>query len=418
MNRREVLLGGAAAVAASVASLGNARFARAAGEVVIGAVYPMSGANAQVGVDGRHALETAVEIINGVYDLDLPGARTAGLSALGGAKIRLVMADHQADPQKGRSEAERLIVQDKVAGIVGTYHSSVAATVSVTCERYSVPFVAGDSSSPSLHRRGLKYFFRPAAHDEMFSEAIFDFLDAQRKKGLKVATVALFHEDTIFGTDSSNVQRKLAEERGYKVVADVKYRANSPSLTAEVQQLKSADADVVLPSSYTTDAILMVRTMAELGYRPRNMIAQAAGFAEKATYEAVGDKLDGVMSRASFALDLAPKRPAIAVVNDMFKARAGRDLNDNTARLVEAMLVMADGVNRAGAVEGTKVRDALAATKTPSAQTIMPWRGIEFGPDGQNLLSDPVLIQYLNGRFVTVFPEAFAAAPAKWPMNP
>jgi len=64
------------------------------------------------------------------------------------------------------------------------------------------------------------------------------------------------------------------------------------------------------------------------------------------------------------------------------------------------------------------VRDALAATKTPGAQTIMPWRGIEFGPDGQNLLSDPVLIQYLNGRFVTVFPEAFAAAPAKWPMNP
>ncbi|TGD99503.1 ABC transporter substrate-binding protein [Methylobacterium nonmethylotrophicum] len=413
MHRRDVLLGGAAALAA----LAQARPARAAEEVLIGAVYPMSGANAQVGVDGRHALETAIEIVNGVHDLDLPGARAAGLSGLGGARIRLVMADHQADPQKGRGEAERLITQSKVAGIVGTYHSSVAATVSVTCERYGVPFVAADSSSPSLHKRNLRYFFRPAAHDEMFSAAIFDLLDAERKKGARVESVALFYEDTIFGVDSSTVQRKLATERGYRIAADVKYRSNSPSLTAEVQQLKSADADVVLPSSYTTDAILLVKTMAELGYRPRAMIAQAAGFAEKATFESVGDKLDGLVSRASFALDLAAKRPSIGVVNEMYRARAGRDLNDNTARLVEAMLVLADAINRARSLDGAKIREALAATNTPAGQTIMPWRGIAFGADGQNTLCDPVLIQYRDGRFVTVFPDAFAAAALKWPMN-
>ncbi len=414
VNRREILVGGAAALAAGLTGLGPAR---AADEVLIGAVYPMSGSSAQVGVDGRHALETAIEIVNGVHDLDLPGARAAGLAGLGGAKIRLVMADHQADPQKGRSEAERLITQDKVVGVVGTYHSSVAATVSVTCERYGVPFVAADSSSPSLHRRNLKYFFRPAAHDEMFSVAIFDFLDAQKQAGQKIETVALFYEDTIFGTDSSNVQRKLAKERGYKVVADVKYRASSPSLTAEVQQLKSADADVLLPSSYTTDAILLVKTTAELGYKPRNIIAQAAGFAEKATFDSVGDKLNGLISRASFALDLAAKRPAIAVVNDMYKARAGRDLNDNTSRLVEAMLVMADAIDRAKSTDGAKIRDALMATDTPAAQTIMPWRGIKFGPDGQNTLCDPVLIQYQDGKFVTVFPKEFAASRLLWPMN-
>ena len=41
------------------------------------------------------------------------------------------------------------------------------------------------------------------------------------------------------------------------MAADIKYRANSPSLTAEVQQLKAADADVLMPSSYTTDSILL-----------------------------------------------------------------------------------------------------------------------------------------------------------------
>ncbi len=68
---------------------------------------------------------------------------------------------------------------------------------------------------------------------------MFDFFDALKKKGTKIETLSLFHEDTIFGTDSANAQLKLAGERGYKIVTDIKYRANSPSLSAEVQQLKS-----------------------------------------------------------------------------------------------------------------------------------------------------------------------------------
>src|SRR5262249_15632964 len=151
--------------------------------------------------------------------------------------------------------------QDKVAAVVGAYHSAVSATVSQTCERYGVPFVCADSSSPSLHRRGLKFFFRASPHDEMFSTAMFDFLDGLRKKGKKIGTVTLFHEDTIFGTDSAAVQVKLAAERNYKVAVDIKYRANSPTLTAEVQQLKAANADVLMPSSYTTDGILLIKTM-------------------------------------------------------------------------------------------------------------------------------------------------------------
>ena len=85
------------------------------------------------------------------------------MPGLGGAKVRLVFADHQADPQKGRAEAERLITQEKVCAIIGTYQSSVAVTVSQICERYQIPFMSADNSSPSLHRRGLKFFFRAAA---------------------------------------------------------------------------------------------------------------------------------------------------------------------------------------------------------------------------------------------------------------
>lgn len=414
LNRRDLLVGASALTLAGVAPAA----AQAPAEITIGAIYPVTGSSAQITVDARHAYDTALDVINNPHDFDLPFAKGAGLPGKGGAKLKLVYADHQGDPQKGRAEAERLITQDKVTALIGTYFSSVAVTVSQVAERYGIPFFSAENSSPSLHRQGLKFFFRAAAHDEFFSAAMFDFLDSLKKQGQKIETVALFYEDTIFGADSSKVQRKLAEERGYKVVADLKYRANSPSLTAEVQQLKTANADVLMPSSYTTDGILLVKTMAELGYKPKGILAQAAGFAEKALYDAVGDKIAGAVTRASFSLDLAQKRPVVGKINELFKARSGKDLNDNTAREFMALLLLADGINRAKSLEGEAIREALAATDLAGDKTIMPWKQVKFGADGQNNTADPVLLQYVGGdKFVTIFPEEVAVAKAKWPLG-
>jgi branched-chain amino acid transport system substrate-binding protein len=414
MDRRKFLVSAGAATAALGA--GPLR-AETPAEVVIGAVYAFSGATGQIGVDARHAFDTATDIINDEHDLDLPLARSRGLSGLGGATVRVVYADHQADPQKGRAEAERLITREKASALIGTYQSAVAVTVSAVAERYQTPFLSADNSSPSLHRRGLRFYFRAGAHDEMFSAAMFDFFDALRGKGTVIETLALFHEDTIFGTDSANAQTALAKERGYRIVADIKYRANTPSLTAEVQELKAANADVLMPSSYTTDGILLIKTMAELGYRPKAIVAQDAGFAEKALYDAVGDKVVGLISRGSFSLDLAAKRPMVGTVNAMFKARSGKDLNDYTSRQLMGLLVLADGIDRARSTDGEAVRAALAATDLPGERTIMPWKRVKFDQSGQNNDADPVLLQWTGEKFVTVFPDQAAVAAARWPMN-
>ena len=412
ISRRNVLLG----ATASAALLPVASRAQTS-EVVIGVIYPLSGASAQIGVDAQKAFETAAELINKNFDFDLPLARGEGLPGLGGAKVRLVFADHQADPQKGRAEAERLITQEKVCAIIGSYQSAVAVTISQTCERYQTPFMSADNSSPSLHRRGLKFYFRASPHDEMYSKAMFDFFDVMKKKGTKIETLSLFHEDTIFGTDSGNAQSKLAAERDYKIVSDVKYRANSPSLSVEVQQLKAANADVLMPSSYTTDGILLVKTMGELGYKPPAIVAQDAGFSEKALYDAVGDKLEGVISRGTFSLDLAQKRPMVGKINDMFKEKSGKDFNDYSSRQFMALILMADAINRAKSTDGEKIRDALAATDLPGEQTIMPWKRVKYDETGQNNDADPVLLQYTGGKFVTIFPPQAAVAEATWPMK-
>src|ERR1700752_2313728 len=114
---------------------------------------------------------------------------------------------------------------------------------------------------------------------------------------------------------------------------------------------------------------------------------------------------------------MAKKRPNIYKVNDMFKARAKRDLNDATSRELMGLLVLADAIDRAGSVDGNKIRDALVATDIPGTRTIMPWKRVHFGADGQNPDADPVLVQYVGGdKFATIYPEAGAVGEPRRPV--
>lgn len=390
--------------------------AQAADDIVIGAVYPLTGNSAPVGLDAKAAYETAVDIINGTHaEIPMLMGKGGGLDRLGSAKIRIVFADSQADPQKARAETERLITQEHAVAIIGSYTSATAATISQVTERYEVPYMSADNSSPSLNQRGLKWFFRTSPHDEMFTAAMFQFFKEEgEKSGHKVNSVALFYEDSIFGADSSNVQRKMAGEAKIPVLADIKYRANSPSLSAEAQKLKAANADVLMPSSYTSDSILILRAMSDIGYKPKAVMAQAAGFQESAFMTGAGPLAEGVMSRSSFALDASKSRPAIPAVNALYKARNNKDLNDNTSRDVTALMVLADAINRAGSTKPEEIRKALVATDVPGSQTIMPWAGVKFDETGQNTKGIPVIQQVTGGAYHTVWPFDVAVQPVDW----
>jgi branched-chain amino acid transport system substrate-binding protein len=385
-------------------------------DIIIGAVYPLTGNAAQVGLDAKAAYETAVDIINGTHaPIPMLMGKGGGLPNLGGAKIKLVFADSQADPQKARAETERLITQDKAIAIIGSYTSATAATISQVTERYELPYMSADNSSPSLNQRGLKWFFRTSPHDEMFTAAMFQFFkDEGEKTGHKVASVALFYEDSIFGTDSSTVQRKLAGENKIAVAADIKYRANSPSLSAEAQKLKAANADVLMPSSYTSDSILILKAMNEIGYKPKAIMAQAAGFQEQSFLTGAGPLAEGAMSRSSFALDAVKTRPAIEPVNALYRARNNKDLNDNTSRDITALVVLVDAINRAGSAKPEEIRKALMATDVKGSDTIMPWAGVKFDATGQNTLGTPVIQQITGGAYHTVWPFDIAVQPVVW----
>jgi branched-chain amino acid transport system substrate-binding protein len=411
MRTKLFALACAAALTAGVSS------AQAQQEVKIGVLYPLSGPVAQVGIDAVAAVKAAVEIINEGADLPLPLAKGKGLAGIGGAKIKLIIVDHQGKPEVGLSETERLISQEKVHAVFGAYFSSVTAAASQAAERAGIPFVNAESSQPALTQRGLKYFFRTSPTDETFSVLMFDFLkEFGAKSGQKFQSVSIFHEDTAYGTDSAKVQERLAKEQNIKVLEKITYKAQTTSLTSEIQRLKAANADVLMPSSYTSDTFLLLRTAKELDYNPKLIVAQNAGFTDPTFLTTMGKDAEGSITRSPYNSDLESRIPLLAKVNAIFKKHSnGRDLSDVPARAFTGFMTLADALNRAGSTDPEKLRAALAATNIPPEHLIVPYRGVKFDATGQNELVRPILMQVQKGKYCTIYPFELAACAVLYP---
>jgi branched-chain amino acid transport system substrate-binding protein len=285
-------------------------------------------------------------------------------------------------------------------------------------ERHQIPWVNGESTSPKLTTRGFKWFFRTTPHDGEFTQLMFEFMnDFKKKVGKEIKTVSIFHEDTLWGTDSGAVQNKMAKENGYKVLQKISYRAKTTSLTPSVQILKASNADVLLPSSYTSDAMLFMRTAKELDYNPKMLVAQNAGYTDPTLISTLGTDAEGVITRSPFNTDLAKTIPLINEVNEAFKKHSdGRELSDVPVRAFTGFMVLADAINRAGSTDPEKIRQALTETDMPSSQLIVPWKGIKFGADGQNQLVRGILMQVQNGKYCTVYPFELASCELVYPM--
>ena len=387
-------------------------------EVVIGVLYPMTGPVAQIGIDNRNIINVAVDIINNGANINLALAKSKGLPRLGGAKVRVVFVDHQGKPDLGLAEAERLITQEKVHALFGAYFSSVTNTASQVAERMGIPYVNADSSSPALTERGFKWFFRTSPHDGHFSQVMFEFMqDFEKKRNIKFKSVAILNEDTTFGTDSSKVQEELAKKYGYDVVARIPFRTGTTSLDAEVGRLKGANADVLLPSLYTSDAILLTRTARNLDYNPKMIIAQDAGYTDPKFVTEMGRQAEAALTRAPFALDLAAKKPLIPAIDEMFKkVSGGRDLADVSARAFTVFMTLVDAINRAGSTDPAAIQKALRETNIPADQLIMPWTSVRFDEKGQNIGVRAILQQLQGGSYHTVYPFELAAKDVIYPI--
>jgi branched-chain amino acid transport system substrate-binding protein len=200
---------------------------------------------------------------------------------------------------------------------------------------------------------------------------------------------------------------KFAKQSGRTIVANIAYSAGAPSLNAETQKLAAAKPDVAIFASYTSDAMLFVRTMRQMKYAPPIFLANDAGFIDPRFISEVGPQVQGVLTRDVWGNDLYTAKPVIKQINDMFKAKTGNNLNGNSARSVQGMLVLADAINRAGSTKPDAIRQALAATNLTADQIVMPWEGVKFDAKGQNLKGQGLILQLEGKEYHTVWPTRY-----------
>ncbi len=403
-----------AAAAISVALAGTASAEDKT--VKIGAIYPLSGNAASAGVHGKAAIETAVEIINNAHPElgNLPLAKNAGLAGLGGAKVEVVFADNQGSPAVGQNQALRLITEEKVVALNGSYQSGITLTASAIAEKYGIPFLSGESVAASLTERGFKWFFRttPVAAD--FAKIYLDFLKDMKAAGNKTDNIALVHENTEYGTSVASVIAGVFKENGLNIALDIAYNANTTDVQSQVLQLKDKKPDVVIMISYTSDAILYVKTMQALDYKPPMMMADNAGFSDPSLVKTVGKLAQGVFNRSSFSI--GPPGSPTFLINEMYKKKSGDDLDDTSARQMQGFFVLCDAIDRAGSTEPAKIQAALKATDLKPDQLIMGYKGVKFDDKGQNILAAGMVIQLQDGEhYVPVWPKDKAVTPPVLP---
>ena len=402
------------ALAALSLALGTGTI-QAQNTVKIGAVYPLSGNAASAGASAKAAIETALEIINEAHPElgDLTLAKEAGLPNMKGAKVEVIFADNQGTPAAGQNQALRLITEEKVHALVGSYQSGITLTASAVAEKYGIPFLSPESVAANLTERGFKWFFRTTPIASDIAAIYMDFLKEMKASGKKVDSIAIVNENTEYGTSIAKVIREAAQAANLTVGVEIPYNANTTDVQAQVLQLKDKNPDCVIFVSYTSDAILYVKTMQALGYKPPIVIGDNSGFSDAAFLKNVGSLAQGAINRSAW--DIGKPDSVTYKINEMYKKRTGYDLDDTAGRAMQGFFTLIEAINRAGSTDPAKIQAALKATDLKPNQLMMGYKGVKFDEKGNNILASALLIQIQGDKYVAVWPKASATAPLQLP---
>lgn len=236
-------------VVAAVAAM--SALATAQEQVVrLGHVAPMSGSQASYGKDNENGARMAIE------DLNAQGV------TIGGKKIKfeLVAEDDAADPKQGTAAAQKLC-DSKVAGVIGHLNSGTTIPASKIYNDCGIPMVTGAATNPSLTKPGYKTTFRIIANDNALGAG----LAAYAADTLKLKTVAMVDDRTAYGQGVADVFKKVAKEKGIKVVDEQFTTDKATDFMAILTAIKSKKPDAIFFGGMHPQAAPMLRQMEQLG---------------------------------------------------------------------------------------------------------------------------------------------------------
>lgn len=338
---------------ASVAVVGVAMLTggckKSAGDTIkVGEFASLTGKEATFGNSSHEGTLLAVEEIN-----------AAG--GLLGRKIELLTEDTQSKPGESATVVNKLISRDGVVAILGEVASSRSLEAAPICQQSKIPMISPSSTNPKVTETG-DYIFRVCFTDILQGKILANFAGQK----LQAKKVAIF---TDVKSDYSKGLAKYFKERfiaaGGQIIAELDFNSGDKDFKAQITAIKSANPDAIFIPAYYTEVALICIQAKQLGVTAP--IFGGDGWESEDLVKIGKDAVEGTY----FSTHCASESPDARVKTFVETYRKRWKNSDGTPKTPDAMAmlghdtvkVLAGAIQRVGNTEGSKVRDALAATK-------------------------------------------------------
>ncbi|GEJ56477.1 ABC transporter substrate-binding protein [Anaeromyxobacter diazotrophicus] len=355
--------------------------------VKLGVFEPMTGANAAGG-----AMEVeGVKLANELY----PSVKVGDKEY----KIDLVVVDNKSDKVEAANAAQRLVDQDKVNVVLGSWGSSLSMAAGPIVKDKKIPAVAMSATNP-LVTKGNDFYFRVCFIDPFQGTVMANYAakDLKAKKAVIIREVSNDYSVGLARFFADSFKKLTADPAA--ILAELNYNTNDQDFTAQLTTVKSMKPDVIFAPGNYTESALIIKQARELGI--------TAPFLGGDTWEApefidVGRQaVEGAVLSTFFATEV-PITPTSKEFLDAYRKKYQKEPAAVTALGFDGYLVARAAIERAGSLDGTKIRDALLATQSfPGAAGL-----ITFDQD-RNATKSAVIKVVKDGKFTyltTVQPQ-------------
>lgn len=382
--------------------------------VTMGASLPMTGGLAVNGQKHKEGYDLCIELLN----------KEGGLL---GEPVSLIISDNQSINETAQAQFERLINEDKVSVLLGTFSSRITFPTSSVAEQNKMVYAAPSGVALQIYERGYKYLFnfQPGAA-EYVGKSYLGLMKDLVKPDQAPKKAAIVHADdfygnavvagltgakvTIAGTDKViDMSPGILAEAGIEIVLEQQWPEEGFSdWITLANTVKQSGADMVMGFTASPDeAIQLVRAFKTIGYQPSTVVMGQGTQAE--FHDQLGDAANGVLIQSSW-------HPAVEWVGTLggkdfsnqdfvaaFKAKYSKEPDEDNAIPFATCQGMAQAVAATNSTDNTVLRDWLAArTAAEPVKTILG----DFHWDERGLpLEKPFLItQWQNGELKFVYP--------------
>ncbi len=402
MIRRSVLVLALVVLAAACGqSAGNST-----SPLVVGAIYPLTGPQAQGGRE------------------ELAGVQTALQLAQIGRPVQLKIVD-ATTPEAASAAVDRLVTQDHVPAILGTYGSTLSAAASARAEQLkTIYWETGAVADPITAQRS--YVFRTVATGSSLGRMAVNFTHdvLLPESGLKAPRVAIVEVNDIYGHSVGGGEAQLAQQLGIDVVDVIDYSPYAFDADALARRLATDRVDFLWDVSYLDDGVAIWQAILRNHVAVKAAVGTSSAFCMPAFGAQLGRDAIGVYAADKPDGDISPSalspygRDLLARAQAAYAgANHGAAMSiPAVAGFVGAWTLLHDVLGKmSGPVTPDAIRTAALAVDVPVGDEINGG-GVKFGPagsldQGQNTRAAAVVGQWQGVmNMQTVWPAVYATA--------